>query len=241
MLRFVDDIPAGAYAASGMVRVGPEHRVSGHAFMPVGRGHAPHAAFPHGGVMVLGQDFGNERDLDAVMAAREETNVVATWREIGKLLAGAEIPPEACWRTNYVMGVRRGTKSNCGRSPGLRRGALRGACRELFVSQVRAQEPCAVVVLGNHVPVALAVDFPRAFGAWLQMSFPRRDLKDGAAMRDVNVDGVMVPLVVSILHPSMRGPNLRRRQFDGRAGAEAEWSLLRLVRDAVRERWMEPT
>lgn len=241
MLRFLDDIPADAYAASGMVRVEPEHRVPGNAFVPVGRGHAPDVAFPRGGVMVLGQDFGNERDLEAVIAAREETDVVPTWREIGKALIGAEIPPEGCWRTNYVMGVRRGSKSNCGRSPGLRRGALRRACRELFGRQVRAQEPCAVVVLGTHVPVALAVDFPCAFGAWREKSFSRRDLKNGAAMRDVNVDGVTVPLIVSILHPSMCGPNLWRRQFDGQDGAEAEWSLLRLVSDMVRERWTAPT
>lgn len=237
LLRFLDDIPADAYAASGMVRVGPEHRVSGHAFVPVGRGHAPDIAFPRGGVMVLGQDFGNERDLKAAMVAREETDVVPTWREIEKALRGAEIPLEACWRTNYVMGVRRGSESNCGRSPGLRRLDLRLACKEFFSRQVRAQAPCALIVLGTHVPTALAADFPQAFGGWAGRSFMARDANDGAAIRGAHVDGVTIPLAVSILHPSMRGPNLPKRRFNGREGADAELFLMRLVRDAVRERW----
>lgn len=236
LLHSIDAISADVYAASGMVRVGPEQRVPGHAFLPVGRGHAPGVAFPHGGVMVLGQDFGNERDLDAVVAAGEETDTIPTWREIGKALTASDIPRDACWRTNYVMGVRRGRDSNCnGRSPALRRGDLRRACRDLFALQLRAQEPCALIVLGTHVPVALATDFPRAFGAWTGRSFALRDAADGAAMRDVDVEGVTLPLVVSILHPSLRGPNLSKRQYVGYRGTEAELSLMRLVRDAARD------
>jgi hypothetical protein len=44
-------------------------------------------------------------------------------------------------------------------------GTWRRACRDLFAQQVRAQQPCALSVLGTHVPAALAVDFPRVFGA----------------------------------------------------------------------------
>jgi hypothetical protein len=238
LLRFIDKIPADVYADSGMVRVGPEMRVAGHAFFPVGRGHAPGIAFPYGGVMVLGQDFGNERDLDAVMAVGEENDAVPTWQEIGKALRAADIPTEACWRTNYVMGVRRGRDSNCnGRSPGLQRGTLRRACRDVFARQVRVQQPCALVVLGTYVPAALAADFPLAFGSWSGSSFLLRDAGDGAVIRNVDIDGVRIPLAVSILHPSLRGPNLSRRKFDGHEGAAAEASLLRLVRDAVPNRW----
>jgi hypothetical protein len=241
VLAALDRIPGTVYAASGMVRVGPESRVAGHAFVPVGRGHAPGVAFPFGGAMVLGQDFGNERDLDAAIAAGEETNAIPTWREIGKALRAEDIPLDACWRTNYVMGVRRGYYSNCkGPSPGLRGGDLRRACRDLFARQVRAQMPCALVVLGTNVPKALAADFPHAFATWAAGSFALRDAADGAAIRDADIDGVSVPLVVSILHPSLRGPNLSKRRFGGRQGAEAERSLLRLVRDVVRERWTPP-
>jgi len=241
VLAALDRIPGTVYAASGMVRVGPESPVAGHAFVPVGRGHAPGVAFPLGGAMVLGQDFGNERDLDAAMAAGEETDAIPTWREIGKALRTEDIPLDACWRTNYVMGVRLGYDSNCkGPSPGLRGGDLRRACRDLLARQIRAQMPCALVVLGTYVPKALAADFPRAFAPWAAASFALRDAADGAAIRDVGIGGVSVPLVVSILHPSLRGPNLSKRRFDGRQGAEAERSLLRLVRDVVRERWTPP-
>lgn len=74
VLDALDAIPAEVYRASGMVRVGPESRVAGPAFVPVGRGYAPGVAFPVGGVMVLGQDFGNEHDLAAVVAQGEETD-----------------------------------------------------------------------------------------------------------------------------------------------------------------------
>ncbi len=231
VLDVLDRIPSAVYAASGMVRVGPEDRVAGHAFVPVGRGHAPDVPFPLGGVMVLGQDFGNERDLHAAQEAGEETDAIPTWREIGKALPEADIPLGACWRTNYIMGVRPGDASNCtGRSPGLS-GDLRRACRDLFAWQVRAQQPCALVVLGRHVPVALGADFPRAFGGWSGRTFALRDAADGAAIRDAHVDGVTIPMCVSIVHPSMRGPNLSKRRFGGCAGADAERSLLRLVRD----------
>jgi hypothetical protein len=241
VLAALDLIPGIVYAASRMVRVGPERRVAGHAFVPVGRGHAPGVAFPFGGVMVLGQDFGNERDLEAAVAAGEETDAIPTWREISKALRTEDIPVDACWRTNYVMGVRRGYDSNCkGPSPGLRDGELRRACRELFARQVRAQQPCALVVLGTYVPAALAADFPRAFAPWAAGSFALRDAADGAAIRDADIDGVTVPLVVSILHPSLRGPNVPKRRFGGHDGAEAERSLLRLVSNVVRERWTPP-
>lgn len=82
LMRFVDAIPAHVYAASGMMRVDPERRVAGRAFVPVGRGHAPAVPFPRGGVMILGQDFGNERNLDDVAKAGEETDDVPTWGTI---------------------------------------------------------------------------------------------------------------------------------------------------------------
>ena len=185
----------------------------------------------------MGQDFGSEGDLDEVFAAGEETDAVPTWRAIGKLLPDEGIPMDACWFTNYVMGVRSGRGSNCkGRSPGLRPGALRRPCADLFIRQLRAQEPCALLVLGTYVPPALAEDFPRAFGSWAARSFARRDDHDGAAIRDVRIGYVTVPLVVSVLHPSLRDANLARRRFDGRCGAEAESGLFRLVHMAVRER-----
>jgi hypothetical protein len=235
LLRVVDAIPADVYAGSGMVRVDPSRRVAGRAFMPVGRGHAPDVPFPRGGVMVLGQDFGNERNLDDVVEAGHETDdAVPTWREIVKALVAARIPVDACWFTNYVMGVRHGRKSNCdGRSPGLRRTGLRRACAELFVRQLRAQQPCAIIVLGTYLPRVLAYDFPSSFRGWKASSFPRRDVGDGAAVRNAEMGGVTVPLVVSILHPSLRGPNLHRRRFAGRDGADAERFLFGMVCDVV--------
>ena len=242
VLRYVDEIPSDVYAASGMVRIGPERRVAGRAFFPVGRGYAPDVAFPLGGVMLLGQDFGNEQNLDDVVAAGEETDDVPTWREIGKALCEEAIPTEACWFTNYVMGVRRGRASNCkGRSPGLRNGALRRACAELFVHQLRAQRPCALVVFGTYLPSVLAADFPAVFPLWKGTSFALRDADDAAVVRGATMGDVTVPIVVSILHPSLRGPNLMHRRFDGCGGAEAERALWALVRGVVRERWMAAT
>jgi len=238
-LRFVDAIPADVYPASGMMRIDPERRVAGRAFVPVGRGHAPAVPFPRGGVMILGQDFGNERNLDDVVAAGEETDDVPTWDAMIESLGDAEIPVDACWFTNYVMGVRHGRGSNCdGRSPGLRRGDLRRACARLFLSQLRVQRPCAVVVLGTYVPRALAVDFPSVLGAWEPRSFRDRDVADRAAVRNARMGDVTVPLVVSILHPSLRGPNLRHRKFAGHEGADAERLLLGMVRDVVRQHWV---
>lgn len=225
-----------------MVRVGPDRRVAGRAFVPVGRGHAPEVAFPIGGVMVLGQDFGNERNLDDVVAAGEETDAVPTWREIGKALRAEDIPIEACWFTNYVMGVRPGHESNCrGRSPGLRHGGgLRRACADLFSRQLRTQRPCAVVVLGTYLPPVLAADVPHIFAPWAARSFPLRDAGDNAVIWNAAAGGVTIPVIVSIVHPSLRGPNMAARRFQGRAGAEAERSLLRLVRDVVSKRWKPP-
>ena len=69
----------------------------------------------------------------------------------------------------------------------------------------------------------------------------RRDAEDGAVIRDASIADVTVPLVVSLLHPSLRGANLALRRFNGQRGAEAESRLLRLVRDVVRGQSVIPT
>jgi hypothetical protein len=129
-------------------------------------GMCPGTAFPQRSVMVLGQDFGNEKNLADVLSAGEETDAVPTWRAIGRALLAEGIPIDACWFTNYVPGVRRGRGSNCkGRSPGLRPGPIRSACADLFIDQLRAQEPRAVLVLGTYVPPALARGLPPSLPA----------------------------------------------------------------------------
>jgi uracil-DNA glycosylase len=222
---------------SGMVRVDADRRVSGRAFFPVGRGHLVGVPFPTGGVLVLGQDFGNEQNASDVFDAGEETDDVATWREIGKLFKSVGIPLEPCWFTNYVMGVRPGGASNCaGRSPGLRRGALRRECARFFRRQVRAQKPCAIIVLGSYLPCVLSQDVADAFATWTATSFLRRDVCDNALICDATIGGVTVPVIASIVHPSQRGRNVASRRFGGLEGEEAERSILRLVSAALRER-----
>lgn len=88
------------------------------------------------------------------------------------------------------------------------------------------------------MPRALAVDFASVLGAWEAGSLRDRDVADGAAVRNARMGDVTVPLVVSILHPSLRGPNLRHRKFAGHEGA-AEQLLLSMVRDVVRQHWWE--
>jgi hypothetical protein len=238
LFAILDALDAGIYADSGMVQLGSGQRVAGRSFFPVGRGHLVGTPFPVGGIMVLGQDFGNERNVAAACDAGEETDDIPTWREIGKLFPSAGIPLEACWFTNYVMGVRPGRESNCaGRSPGLRRRALRRECTAFFRRQVKTQKPCAIVVLGSHLPSTLSHDVPEVFATWAGKSFRRRDANDNAVIRDAMIDGVHVPLVASIVHPSQRGRNVSSRRFGGFEGDEAERSILHLVSHALRERW----
>ena len=240
--RLFEKLPTVEPYPPGVVPV--PHKLPGIAFFPGGGGlWAPDAELPPmptGGVMVLGHDFYSEAGFARFAARRGESTRGPTWRNLLSLLGRASVDPERCFFTNFYMGLRAGS-TNTGRFPGARDGGFVERCQTFLAEQLRAQMPAVVLTLGSHVPAVLAPLSPD-----LRPWKGRKGLTELDALGVPLVEGASfhgVPglrtTVVALVHPSLRGPNVRRRRYGDLVGDAAEFAMLeralrggRFVRDA---------
>ena len=185
---------------------------------------------PIHGVMVLGHDF---HSVDGYKWARQhvvENLNNPTWRNVRALLALAEIPLQQCFFTNVYMGLRQG-EATTGRFPGAASPAFVQRCRDFFLMQIRLQQPALVLALGSHVPPFLATLAPQ-LSSWASPGgFRQRDADRTSLQANVQfVDECQPCVVASVLHPSLRPSNVRRRSWQGLVGNEAEVALVKEAR-----------
>ena len=121
---------------TGVVPV-PQKKIPGTAFFPGGCGlwrERPGVDLPPmplGKVMVLGQDFNNEKGYSKALQVGHELDI-PTWRGSGRgrgllgLLRDANISPTDCFFTNAYMGLRPAESSNKGPFPGRTGQGIRG-------------------------------------------------------------------------------------------------------------------
>lgn len=250
MRKAIAAIPEAVYEAVGMRKV-DRPLFEGRVFYPIGHGYLG-SEFPHGGVMMLGSEWGTEGnvedDLDPLTPfgkTREEKESDATWLRALDLIAGVDSNgtlglKRRAWFTNFAMGVRAGSGSNSKViSPWFRLKEPRPndyvmRCKAIFELQLLRQQPCAVVAFGKPVAITLARLYPEALGRWDKERFPDRDKEDGAAIHDVALGSCNVPLIVSIVHPSKWRLNVEHRRFRGLEGDAVERELFKLVGDRLR-------
>ncbi len=237
-LSSVEPFPKGVVAVHG--------RITGTAFFPGGFGlwntakGRPMPAMPMQGVMVLGQDFnsevgfreslkkGGEVSIDALGRGRSS---LPTWSNTIKTFSDFGIPLQRCFFTNAYMGLRDDPK-NTGRFAGSKNAGFVERCRAFFRDQLDAQQPRLILSLGAWVPRFLA-PMSEQLNPWRDASSLVAIDGVGPVQHNVNFPGTRSAScsIVCLTHPSLRGPNVARRQYDSLHGSAAEQ---RMVADGIR-------
>jgi len=206
--------------------------IMGTSFFPGGyglwnpTGEMPLAAFPIGGIMLLGHDFHSESGYRASLARGSESLTQPTWRSLLDVLRRASVPLEQCFFTNYYMGLREGTETT-GPFPGATDRAFVTHCRAFLLDQLRTQRPRLVITLGVNTPWGIA-PLSKDLTEWGRQRGLRHLDAAGPVRRGVRFEGVseFATTIVALTHPSMRHASVRHRRYGGMAGDAAEMSML---------------
>lgn len=119
----------------------------GPAFFPEGFGlqhPVPEATWPE--VMAIGHNFGCEDYRKGIDAAGREDDK-ATWRNLRRLLADADVPIESCFTTNWFVGLQPGNKQ-VGELLSRPDPRYERECSELLVEQIGTKQHG--IVRGTH-------------------------------------------------------------------------------------------
>ena len=215
----------------GMVEIRPP--IPGLGFFPGGdglwkdQGSTVRPPLPVGGLMVLGNNFQCTRRLETIRkAGTEDRDRDPTWRNLLALLTKAGIQPSECFFTNSLMGAVKGDNP-MQMVPGMRNAGFLTRCRDFFLIQLRLVQPRAILVLGSRVPRFLA-SLSEQTSHWQEATkWTEIDRNDGSFVKEARFPDMEHPISIGcIVHPSLRGPNLRRRAYNGLVGADAEKAIL---------------
>jgi hypothetical protein len=192
-----------------------ERPINGTAFFPGGpglwmpkRGELPN--FPHGKIMILGQDFGTKEFFEVSWQRNEEDLTQYTWGNLLKLLYRVSVRPEDCFFTNVYMGLRKEGK-NTDDYVAAKDKSYTKLCEQFFVKQLELQKPSLIFALGKPVfafLTALNTDLLK----WNKKTFKQIDIA-GAIVGPTAFKGIdnYSTTVVALLHPCLRHSNLRWR------------------------------
>jgi uracil-DNA glycosylase len=207
-------------------------RIPGFSFFPGGLGlwnavadGAP-PEFPRGGVMILGHNFYSFDGFQDQLRTGRTDDQYPTGRVLLALLDETGIDKNACFFTNFFLGLSEGSK-NTGTFPGARDKEFVERCRRFLCFELKLQEPRLVLVLGAEVPRFLA-PLGAALEPWRGCTLTEIDARDLALVESVDVEGVRFT-AACLTHPSHRRLNVYRRSFRGLKGEEAERELLRVA------------
>ncbi|MDX6461258.1 MAG: uracil-DNA glycosylase [Acidobacteriaceae bacterium] len=111
---------------------------------------------PIGGIMFVGQDFGNLQEYMKLKEKGYEYNS-ATWRNLRVRVAKAELPTTLFFATNAMMGLRRIAPANADMhwdtAPNMKN--FPEFCEEFFAIQVEMMKPRLIV---RRTPAPLSTD-----------------------------------------------------------------------------------
>lgn len=191
---------------------------------------------PIGGIMVLGNNFQCEANYPALLETGEENRQKdATWRGLLNFLATVHIPPSKCFFTNAYPALVEGDDPKR-TVRGMSDPEFLKRCRAFFLRQLALVQPRIILALGTKVPTFLAPLAEQTRHWDRATTWADIDRMDGCFAKDVLFTSQTPPVSIAcLLHPSFRGPNLRRRKFRNLTGAAAEVAL---VADALRSAGM---
>lgn len=206
--------------------------INGLAFFPAGDG-AIHSdgKISNRKYMVLGQDQDNERGYKITLGKGKE-DYSATWLNIKDLFAESSISLEDCFFTNALLGVRKDSISNVGKSQSFQDREFVKDCMDFLFFQITIQQPKAIICLGM-IPVRLLSHHSKDLRERILLldTFEEID-KDGHGVNhNIKFDSIndYTCDVVILTHPSYRKLNAKNRSYGSTSGLEAEVQMLKSV------------
>jgi len=184
----------------------------GPAFFPEGFGLQNPSREKWPTVMAVGHNFGcTDYRTEIDVAGREDDK--ATWRNLRRLLADAEVGIESCYMTNWFVGLQPGDKQ-VGEFLAHPSPRYEAECRQLLLDQIEGLKPSVILLLGLPVVVRGYGIMP-ALRPWA--GAPNWSAVDassiGPVAYDVEIPGTSVRAnVVALLHPSFSPSNQRYRR-----------------------------
>lgn len=183
----------------------------------------------HPTVMLVANDFftlSGFKELQKRPVGENKSEVF--WRQLQSLLGDAEIPLDSCFFTNAIMGLRTDGPST-GKSPGFRHKEFRKQCATFLARQIEVIKPAVVLTLGEYAPQVLAEVAPVLVVLKPWPRFAAIDRSRSNLFADVQIRGsdVRVGAVATLLHPSFRHANVKRRCFGSFTGHKAEVELVK--------------
>jgi hypothetical protein len=177
-------------------------------------------------VMILGHDFGAEKDYDLSVKRGEENLKALTWKNLYEMLSDFKIETNECFFTNAIMGVRT-EGSAVGKSPAFKYPEYLNDCKSFLVRQIDIQRPKVIIVLGLHL-LGFISDMSLEL---LQVSkiktYKKLDQNNLSGFMDIAFDGLdnYRTNIVFITHPTYRHLNVENRKYNNLIGIEAESKL----------------
>ena len=184
----------------------------GPAFFPEGFGLQNVSSENWPTVIAIGHNFGCADYRDEIDAAGREDDK-ATWRNLRRLLADAEVGIESCYMTNWFVGLQPGDKQ-VGEFLAHPSPLYEAECRQLLLDQIDGLKPSVILLLGLPV-VVRAYGIMPALRPWAGASnWNAVDASSiGPVAFDVEIPGTSVRAnVVALLHPSFSPSNQRYRR-----------------------------
>lgn len=194
-----------------------EGEVKRTSFFPGGNGTIKNCKFPYNGIMIIGQDWGNEKGFEEAKKQKDGEELKnPTWKYLLTFLYELNIKRDECFYTNAIMGVRKGDKKPTGKSPAFKDSMFIKECQNFFLYQIEIQKPRAIFVLGLRVAEFLS-ETSDELKDWKNIkNFKSIDkLPDGSIgsfKKNIKFKNEIESNLVLLLHPSYRLRNMAFRE-----------------------------
>jgi uracil-DNA glycosylase family 4 len=207
--------------------------ISGIGFFPGARGlwSDGDAKISDKPIMIIGHDFGAERDYKLSCERGHENLTALTWNNLVKMLSFYGIEKEECFFTNAIMGVR-SEGSAIGKSPAFDYPEYLSDCKSFLIKQIEIQKPKLILVLGLHLlgfmaTVSAELSAISKIKSYKKLDQERQSSFEGISFLDL--EGFKTN-VVFLTHPTYRHLNIDNRVFRDFKGAQAELELIKQFR-----------
>ncbi len=203
----------------GMVDIKPIE--DGLGFFPYSNGLYHGAkAFPIGGVMILGQDFGTNYYVIDTLNGKPESENLPTWRNLKILLTASKIEFNDCFFTNAIIGARINGEPMTGKAPPFKKkkypdGAKYLAeCFEFLKIQVATQKPKLIICMGKWVYEFLNMHLQPKELSGFNPNFSYKEITNRQSYIKALMIGDHETDIALIVHPSTPNRRNTRTIFD---------------------------
>jgi uracil-DNA glycosylase len=190
-------------------------------------------SFPFGGIMAVGQDFDCEENYYRTARQPGQNLTKGMWNEFIKIYSQVGSKLEDTFFTNAYMGLRAGSKST-GIFPGSKDFDFKNRCKKFFLKQVDIQRPRLIIALGTK-SLPFISELSNDLKCWQGKKKIMEIQSCMQVVEDVRfgISGHKC-VVAFLLHPSLRGPNLRHRKYKQYDKNDAD---IMVFKDALKSAW----